>query len=381
MTAVEADGVFDDDDLSSIFPGPPVERSWRHPSELHYASDLAVAAPTTGSPRRIFAWSFGAAVAVSVAASVLATVLVSSRAQSEGQRAASLLYPITTIDQRIQQLFTLVVRDGAGQRSVPALVLDRLGTMVTSWTGINQASSISQTPNDQGVQVERLQQSSLALVRGTPTVTVSPLGSCRQMHVGTPLQVTTTNTSTTGHVTSTGMAPLDGNDEPTTPVVIIQTDGTADVTDSVVWSDGKIVAIGISKNDNGDLVAIPTDVAIGLARTASDQSPSMPWLGIGGANVGDGNGATITTVVDGSPAQGQLDVGDTIVAIDGDAIDSMWSLAVALRRYTAKDTIELRVLRNGVAHFAAVTLSAKNASSTSVAPPTTQPPPAVPTSR
>jgi S1-C subfamily serine protease len=112
-------------------------------------------------------------------------------------------------------------------------------------------------------------------------------------------------------------------------------------------------------------------VAIGLARSAADDDSAMPWLGIGGVNATEG--VKVDSVTNGSPADHMLKVGDIVVAIDGQPVNTMWSLVVALRRYAAKDTVELRIITAGQTHNMKIRLSEKPADAVPVGTTTSSP--------
>ena len=371
---VEGDEEFDDDAATSWSPGPPPDRAWRHPSEIQARVITLEPEPAVGFPFRTLVASFGVALVVTVIATMVATVVVSGRQNSRTGQGFG--YPVTTIDEQLEHLYTLIVDDGNGRRSIPALVLDGLGTIVTSVAGLNKAHSVSDPADASStatnLSVKKATQSQLAVVQGSPNAPLSPLGSCKSLKAAASVQVMTADGSTTGEITALGMVQLDDVNAPSTPVVIVRTAGSLDATNSVLWQDGKIVALGVRRQNDGQLIAIPTDVAIGLARAAADDGESaMPWLGIGGIDAPDG--VRVDNVTNGSPADHMLRTGDVVMAIDGQPVTSMWSLAVTLRRYSAKDTVELRVITAGQTHNMKITLSAKPGAAISVGTTTSSP--------
>lgn len=373
---VEGDEEFDDDAATSWSPGPPPDRAWRHPSEIQARVITLEPEPAVGFPFRTLVASFGVALVVTVIATTVATVVVSGRQNSRTAQGTGFGYPVTTIDEQLKHLYTLVVDDGNGRRSIPALVLDGLGTIVTSLAGLNKAHSVSDSADASStatnLPVKKATQSQLAVVQGSPNAPLSPLGSCMSLKLGASVQVMTADGSTTGEISALGMVQLDDVNEPSTPVVIVRTAGSLDATNSVLWQDGKIVALGLRRQNDGQLIAIPTDVAIGLARAAADDGESaMPWLGIGG--IDEPVGVRVDNVTNGSPADHMLKTGDIVMAIDGQPVTSMWSLAVTLRRYSAKDTVELRVITAGQTHNMKITLSAKPGAAVSVGTTTSSP--------
>jgi PDZ domain-containing protein len=60
-----------------------------------------------------------------------------------------------------------------------------------------------------------------------------------------------------------------------------------------------------------------------------------------------GKGARVESVVDGFPAQGVLQVGDVIVAVDGQPVETTDNLVQATTRHHAGDHVNLDVQRNG----------------------------------
>ena len=58
-----------------------------------------------------------------------------------------------------------------------------------------------------------------------------------------------------------------------------------------------------------------------------------------------GQGAEVESVIDGMPAQGVLQTGDVIVAVDGQAVDTTTSLIETIRRHKVGDSVGLTVRR------------------------------------
>jgi Lon-like protease len=58
-----------------------------------------------------------------------------------------------------------------------------------------------------------------------------------------------------------------------------------------------------------------------------------------------GQGAEVESVIDGMPAQGLLQVGDIIVDVDGQPIDTTTSLIQAIARHTVGDRVRLQIRR------------------------------------
>ncbi len=362
---------FDDDATPPFSFGPPADRTWRHPSELVQAP-IALAAPTPGgSALRTLTAACALALAASIVAVAMTTLIVSTRQTSSGPNGLTSDSTATTVDSRLSHLLTLVVEDATGRRSVPGVVLDKVGTIVAAWAGFDHAKSVSLN-SEQGdqsvVQVERAGASPLALVKGAIDSSVSPLGSCDNLRVGSAVQVMTATGSGTGEVTAMTRGPVDATNT-SLPILLVKTQDKGDITHSVIWHDGKIVALGVDRTGDGQLIAIPSDVVIGLARAAAASTSAVPWLGVTGTNMAGNGGVLLASVSALSPVRQSLRIDDTIVAVNGQPVGTMWALTVALRRYLVGETIELGVISAGETHNVSISLVAKPADETNAAEP------------
>jgi S1-C subfamily serine protease len=354
-----------DDDASEPFTFEvPTNRTWRHPSELASPAALSASSATdTGFPLRTLGMACVVALAASLAAVVVATVVVSTRTSPFARDGFSLTSSATTIDPHLGRLLTLIVEDAGGRHSVPGIVLDQLGTIVAAWSGMDDASTVS-ISSDGGssapaVRMSMPSQSPVALLRSDAPTAVSPLGSCSELGVGSQVQVMTAIGSVPGEISEMTWTRLqDGR--PSTPVFIVKVAGGVDVTHSVVWHGSKIVGLGVVQEADGDLVAVPSDVAIGFARSqASGVTTGVPWLGVGGTDITDHGGVLVGSVAAGSSASREVQAGDAIVAVDGQPVTGMWSLSAAMRRYLVGESVELRVITNGKARALRVSLQAR----------------------
>lgn len=369
---MEGSEQFDDDATPPFSFGPPSERTWRHPSELAQAPVAVGIAPASGFPLRTLTAACVVALAASVMAVAMTTLIVSTRQTSSGTKGPGADTSATTVDSRLSHLLMLVIEDGTGRRSVPGVVLDTVGTIVAAWAGFDHATSVSLnsgTGDPASVRVERAGASPLALVKGAGDSAVSPLGSCDELHVGSLVQVMTASGSGTGEVTAMTRGPVDAANA-SLPILLVKTPDKGDITHSVIWHDGKIIALGVDRTSDGNLIAIPSDVVIGLARSAAASTTEVPWLGVTGTNVAGNGGVLVAALGPTSPVRQILQANDTIVAINGQPVGTMWALTVALRRYLVGETIQLRVISGGETRNVSVSLVAKPADETPAAAPT-----------
>ena len=113
--------------------------------------------------------------------------------------------------------------------------------------------------------------------------------------------------------------------------------------------------------------AIPVNEARSIAnQLITSGTATHPYLGVSSKDgvVADGSAkraaAVLTNVVAGTPAdKAGLEVGDAIIAVDGNSIDGSLSLVAQVRERTVGDTVALKVIRGGQSKDVNVTLIAK----------------------
>ena len=117
--------------------------------------------------------------------------------------------------------------------------------------------------------------------------------------------------------------------------------------------------------------AIPVNEATSIAKQLIDSGTAThAYLGVtpqdGSASDGSATraGAEVTSVGDGTPAaQAGLKVGDVIIAVNGERVESADSLVGHVREKTTGDKVTLTVLRDGTSIEVSATLAAKPTSS------------------
>jgi putative serine protease PepD len=81
------------------------------------------------------------------------------------------------------------------------------------------------------------------------------------------------------------------------------------------------------------------------------------YLGVSVTDASDGNGATLGTVVAGSPAASAgLQAGDEVTAVDGTAVANAAALRAAIVGHQPGDAVSITYVRNGTSATAQVTL-------------------------
>lgn len=178
--------------------------------------------------------------------------------------------------------------------------------------------------------------------------------------IGSPFSLD--QTVTAGVVSAVGRINPEGGADPTNPVPVemIQTDAPinpgnsggalADRQGRVIGMNTSIRTDGQTEGNIGVGFAIPADtIEIVANRIINGEPLDMGFLGISGQDTDDGRGgAIVTEVVSGSAAErAGLEVGDRIVAVDGDPVAGMAELAAKIKLYRPDDPVQLEIEREG----------------------------------
>lgn len=179
------------------------------------------------------------------------------------------------------------------------------------------------------------------------------------------------STVTSGIISAVDQA-IEGPDG--TPRLMLQTDASINPGNSggpLADRFGRIVGINVSifsasgAND-GVGFAVPIDRAYRVARAIIEGGafePGFLGVSIGPTDTGRA-GSVITSITPGtSAATAGLQIGDVVVAVDGDPIGDFIDLAAVIRNYAAGDTVSLTVLRDGSELDVDVELGARSADS------------------
>jgi len=147
--------------------------------------------------------------------------------------------------------------------------------------------------------------------------------------------------------------------ETSIPVEMIQTDAPinpgnsggalADRQGRVVGMNTSIRTSGTSDGNVGVGFAIPSDTIVLIAeRILTGESLETGFLGIEGITPVDGRiGARVSLVTPGDPADvAGLEVGDLIVRVGPETIESMPELSAEIKLYRPDETVEIEIIRD-----------------------------------
>ena len=294
---------------------------------------------------------------------------------------------------------------GGGQGS--GVVIDREGHILTNnhvVTGAGSSPQIEVTLNDGRTYAATIAgtdaSTDLAVITlSDPPKDLAPiaLGDSDALKVGDPVMAVGNPLGLAGTVTTGIVSALDrpvrtgtdegGSDQQAPPVVTnaIQTSAAINPGNSggaLVNAGGQLVGInssiatlgssgGSQSGSIGIGFAIPVNEAKNIAgQLIKDGSAKHALLGVtsrdGTATDGSAKraGATVVEVSPGTPAaEAGLRTGDTVIAVDGDRVDSTLSLVAHVRERSVGDKVTLNVLRDGKRLELNATLTAKSTSS------------------
>jgi PDZ domain len=321
---------------------PPTERTWIHPSEY----SLASMRPSTSSRKRVTALLAVAAsvVVISAGASVLATshhappqnlaLAASPQALPSAMKAAlasSVTITVTThgvVEQMVGTVVapnaiatTVILPKGAAIHVADASGSPLSGTVLAS----DPAMSISVIAMTQNLGYHPGPQVTAPTLVGTESF-CDPASGCRSVHVNDANQT----------VTHAG-----------TPLAAIKTSatGVGQAGDLLVSESGAIVAVSDPALGQNEFVPMWLFQQEAMHLLATKNS-SHGYLGIDVADDAP-KGAKVTALRPNSPAQGHLEVGDIVTAVDGQLVHSMAQFIDVLHAIPSKTAVDLGLTRHG----------------------------------
>ena len=361
----------DDEPFAFRQPLPPEDRVWRHPSELGGGAGAAFLAP----PRRahVSRGKLAVAVVASATSALLVAALVSLALRTGGSGRAAViessatsfglsttLPAVTGLGRPSDGVAYLVAATDDGDRYSTGVVLDDRGTIVTTAAAVDGAHHLTAlladgsqqealllgVDEDAGAAVLRVPSRPLSAATGW-AVMLSPGAA---VHTGGPGGATAT-------VATLGANALDEDGHKLAHLVKLTVDGGGQwATEGMPLLDDHERVVGLCTYDrDGHVYAVPIEISRAAARSIDVHGRVVvPWLGLSGHDdPGTDGGAVIQAVADDSPAKvAGLAPGDVVVAIDGEPVTSMATLALGLRAYDAGAVIDVTYIRDSAVHHA-----------------------------
>jgi S1-C subfamily serine protease len=341
-------------------PPHPLDRVWRHPSELPAAPPR----PRVVTPKRDLGHLWVALAAAGAGAVATVVLLAAFGVFDNGNTPAPLAEPIKAgaavaklAADIAPSIVTVSVIAPDGARRGSGVCVRHSGDILTSERLLRGATRITVTTHDGTAQ--------RATVSGRDPTTDLAL-----LHVRRPVQAAPVapdplragdSVLAVGAAGSTGDDPWIGNGIVSSiDGVVAQLGGPA--MDGLVATDaragktgaggalldrqGAVAAIVMSPVTGDDATyALPIDAAANIADELSmHRTAAHGWLGVQGSDAG--GVPTVTGMTQGGPAdRAGIHTGDVVVAVGGRTVDTMGEVTAAVRWYKPKATVPVKVRR------------------------------------
>ena len=366
----------DDEPFAFRQPLPPEDRVWRHPSELGGGAGAAFVA----SSRRahVSRGKLAVAVVASATGALLVAALVSLALRTGGSGRAAIiessatsfglgttLPAVTGLGRPSDGVAYLIAATDDGDRYSTGVVLDDRGTIVTTAAAVDGAHRLTAlladgsqqeavllgVDEDAGAAVLRVPSRPLSAATGWAVM----LAPGAAVHTGGAGGAAAT-------VATLGANAVDEQGHKLAHLVKLTVDaGGQWATEGAPVLDDHEQVVGLCTYDrDGHVYAVPIEISRSAARSIDVHGRVVvPWLGLSGHDdPGTDGGAVVQSVADDSPAEAAgLAPGDLVVAIDGEPVTSMATLALGLRAYDAGAVIDLTYVRDNAVHHTFPTLA------------------------
>jgi putative serine protease PepD len=374
---VERSDWSDDEPFAFRPPLPPEDRVWRHPSELGAGVGSGFVALTRRAS--VSRGKLAVAVVASATGALLVAALVSVALRTGDSRRAAVvessatsfgftttLPGVTGLARPPDGVVHLVAATDDGDRYSSGVVLDDRGTIVTTIGAVDGAHRITALLADGSQQDAVLlgvdQDAGAAVLRVPGRPLSASSGWAIVLAPGTVLH--TSGGGATATVAALGANAVDDKGNKLSHLVKLTVDSSA----KAAWAaegtpllDDHERVVGLCTYDrDGHVYAVPIEIPRAAARSIDVHGRVVvPWLGLSGHDEpGTDGGAVVEAVADHSPAEAAgLQPGDVVLALDGEPVTSMATLALGLRAYDAGAMVDLTYVRDSTVHHAFATLA------------------------
>ncbi len=364
----EDDGEGHDDAPRSAVPDP-LDRLWRHPTELPLSAGFAgTPAPARSTGRRTRSWLVPLAAG---AAGALVTLVVLAAAgvfhkdspptPTLTARAPDPSVTAQEIAARVGiSVVTIVAHDSAGTRRGSGVCVRHGGELLTTARLVGNATSVDVVTNDgqhhtahvvgrdRTTDLVLLDVDADASVPAAQLASTAPTTGTGVWVVGAPSPGAKAAWMSNGVLSSNNVivATMAG---PTTSGLIETDAATSEgaAGGALVDHSGSVVGIVLDHVDtNGTTYAVPISDAVSVAKQLDDNG--VVEHGTAGFVGGDTtNGPTVETVTAGGPAaRAGIRPGDVVMAVDGRAVDSMSDVEALVRGDSPGQPVTFQLARD-----------------------------------
>jgi putative serine protease PepD len=358
------DGGAGDDEPTLGGPPHPMDRIWRHPSELPSIADRS-AARARLSPVRLRSWlvpvGAGAIGALLTVAVLAAAGAFDQHAVNGAQSATSASgHPsdsVSAVAAHVAPAIVAVrVRGNSGSRTGSGVCIRHAGQVLTSARLVAGATQIELVQSDGTVGVAHVigsdPASDLALLATDGDLEAADLAAPGSLKVGEPVYAVGADSTGTPWVSAGIVSSLDSRvaSGGTTMTGLIESNALtapAVAGGALLDSSGRVAGI-VMTPERGQLTTI---VPIVLANRVADDLRDNGyvdhgWIGLAGRVTGRGQ-LVVTAIAAGGPlAQSGIKVGDIVVSADTQPITTMAELMAAARGHWPGEHIALELNRD-----------------------------------
>lgn len=367
--AVDRSDWADDDPAAFRPPLPPEDRLWRHPSELGGAGGAALGStPAAKGSRTRLAVTVGVIAAGALVIAGLASIVLGPARRASEATASTLPGPAAALppidDTGVVRLEVSTVD---GTRDAMAVVVEGTGFLATTLGAVAEATELAALLPDGRRAVVTVagtdEESGAAVLRVADAPAPARTGQASSLNPGDAVATVGPNASQ-GRVVDLGVSAEGPLDTTLHHLLAVELGDESAVREGepLVDTSGAIVAL-CTRSQSGDVLGVSAEAVRAAARSmAASGRLIVPWLGVSGKDH-DGT-AVVASVRAGSPAsKGGVAVGDAILALDGQPIQTMSTLALLVRDRRVGEELVLLVRRDGAELAVSVTLGEKPAGS------------------
>jgi len=371
------DGGDEDPEVARGGPPHPMDRIWRHPSELPAIAPPPRAAGGT-SLRRSLLLSLGAgAIGALLTVGILAAAGAFDQ-QSGNNRGATLTTDATPASDAIASvtrhiapaIVAVRVTSKKGARAGSGVCIRRGGQVLTSDRLVADTTSVAVVTSDGKAHTARVigrdPSSDLALLSIDGELDAADLEAPGRLRIGDSVYAVGTDPAGSPWVSAGMVSSLTGRiaSAGTTMSGLIEISSVAEPNaagGALLDSRGRVVGILMTPVPNHPAaVAVPISFASRVADgLRSAGYVDHGWLGLA-AKVTAGGQLVITALAaDGPSERAGMRVGDVVVEVDSQPVATMDDLMAAVRGHWPGDKIHVAVVRDRSDHTLAVRLARK----------------------